>query len=179
MGLHSDSAHDNVLSHYPSMKHLHPYWRLEYIESNLREEKGSNPFKELPNSTDDKAARILYRGPHAYLVLNIFPYNPGHLLAVPYKEVDSLEKLSAEERADLMETVVKGQDLLTKAISPQGFNVGFNFGCAAGAGIPKHLHCHIVPRWEGDSNFMPVIGQTRILPSALDTLWERLKEFTD
>lgn len=136
----------------------------------------ANPFLELPKGSDDRAALIVWRSRHCYLVLNRFPYNPGHLLAVPYREVASLAALTHEERDDLMEALVTAEDLLRKAFAPDGFNTGFNFGKAAGAGIPHHLHAHIVPRWEGDTNFMPVLAQTRVLPQALESTWERLME---
>ena len=109
--------------------------------------------------------------------MNKFPYSAGHLLAVPYREVDSLAALSPEERGELMERIIQGQAILEKALKPEGFNVGFNFGRAAGAGIPSHLHAHIVPRWHGDHNFMPVVGSTRVLPESLDAMWERLRSF--
>jgi ATP adenylyltransferase len=98
-------------------------------------------------------------------------------MAIPFREVPTLAELTPVERADLMDAIVKAQDILTKALKPEGFNIGFNFGRAAGAGIPRHLHAHIVPRWVGDVNFMPVVGDTKVLPVALDVLWERLKEF--
>ncbi len=151
---------------------------MAYIEAPTCEAQAKeNPFLKIPNEPDEKKALLIHKGPHSFIVMNKFPYNAGHLLAVPYREVPRLEELSADERADLMETIVKAQDILTKALAPHGFNVGFNFGKAAGAGIPTHLHCHIVPRWEGDSNFMPVIAGTRCLPDALDTMWERLRKF--
>lgn len=162
------------------MKHLHPYWRMEYIEApkEVETSRRKNPFTELPNLGDDRAALIVSRRKHTYLVLNKFPYNGGHLLAVPYREVADLSGLSEAERADLMEAIVEGKELLTKAVNPDGFNIGFNFGESAGAGIPSHLHGHIVPRWNGDTNFMPVLGQTRILPLALEQMWERLRAVT-
>ena len=107
--------------------------------------------------------------------MNRFPYNPGHLLAIPYREVSELHQLNAAERADLMEGMAFAQRLLTAAIKPDGFNLGFNLGTAAGGSIP-HLHVHIVPRWNGDTNFMPVIGQTRTLPQSLASMWERLAQ---
>ncbi len=154
------------------MEQLHPYWRMEYIEA-PRYPETKRPFTELPALGDDRAALIVHRSPRSYLLMNRFPYNPGHLLAIPYREVTELEELNAAERADLMETVVFAKRLLTAAIKPDGFNVGFNLGTAAGGSI-AHLHGHIVPRWSGDNNFMPVIGQTRTLPQALDATWERL-----
>jgi ATP adenylyltransferase len=158
-------------------EYLHAYWRLPYVEAQKPEKGGESVFAELPKLGDDRKALILWRGPTSYLVLNKFPYNVGHLMAIPYREVPTLAELTPAERADLMDAIVKGQDILTKALKPEGFNIGFNFGRAAGAGIPRHLHAHIVPRWVGDVNFMPVVADTKVLPVALDALWERLKEF--
>ena len=160
------------------MEILHSYWRMEYIETPKKDGEGfENPFVNLPLSGDDKKSLIVFRGPETYLVLNTYPYNPGHLLAVPYREVAELCQLTAEERNDLMDTIIKAQEILNKAFKPDGFNVGFNFGNAAGAGIPGHLHCHIVPRWNSDTNYMPVLGKTRVLPQALEETWDRLSEF--
>ncbi|MCF7688874.1 MAG: HIT domain-containing protein [Cephaloticoccus sp.] len=154
------------------MEQLHAYWRMEYIEA-PRYPETTRPFTELPALGDDRKALIVHRGALSYLLMNRFPYNPGHLLAIPYREAGELEELNPAERADLMETILLAKRLLAAAIKPDGFNVGFNFGSAAGGSIP-HLHAHIVPRWNGDTNFMPVIGQTRTLPQSLDTMWERL-----
>jgi ATP adenylyltransferase len=106
-------------------------------------------------------------------MLNRFPYNPGHLLAIPFREVVELEELTPEESADLFQTIILGKKLLTRTLKPDGVNIGFNLGSAAGGSI-AHLHGHLVPRWNGDNNFMPVLGQTRILPQALEATWERL-----
>ena len=154
---------------------LRAYWRMEYITAPKDSFPGGNPFVHLPHWGDDRRALIVYRNKYNYLLLNKFPYNPGHLLAVPYRAAAHLNELSVEERADLMETIVIAQDLLTRALRPDGFNTGFYFGAAAGAGIPVHLHGHIVPRWQGDSNFMPVLGGVRILPEALEATWEKLR----
>jgi ATP adenylyltransferase len=155
------------------MQQLHAYWRMSYIEAPKSSENG-RLFRDLPARGDDRAALILCRSRLSYLVLNRFPYNPGHLLAVPFREVDELADLTPAERADLMEMIVLGQQVLRAAVKPDGFNIGFNFGSAAGGSIP-HLHAHIVPRWNGDTNFMPVIGQTRILPQALQSTYARLR----
>ncbi len=145
---------------------------MSYIEAPKSPENG-RLFRDLPAQGDDRAALILHRSRLSYLVLNRFPYNPGHLLAVPFREVEELADLTPAERADLMEMIVLGQRVLRAAVKPDGFNIGFNFGSAAGGSIP-HLHAHIVPRWNGDTNFMPVIGQTRILPQALQSTYDRL-----
>jgi ATP adenylyltransferase len=159
------------------MDHLHAYWRMEYIEM-PRLPEGSNVFAELPKLGDDATALIIHRSQLSYLILNRYPYNAGHLLAVPFRAATDLVDLTAAERADLMDEIIFGKQILTAAIKPDSFNVGFNLGAAAGGSIP-HLHAHIVPRWNGDTNFMPVIGQTRVLPQSLAAMFARLKETAD
>ena len=156
------------------MEQLHAYWRMEYIEAPRYPATMRHPFTELPALGDDRTALIVHRSALSYLILNRFPYNPGHLLAVPFRDVTELTALSAEERADLFETLVFGQRVLTEALKPDAFNIGFNLGGQVAGGSIAHLHGHIVPRWNGDSNFMPVLAQTRILPQALSATWEKL-----
>jgi ATP adenylyltransferase len=159
------------------MQQLHPYWRMEYIEAPRYPARMRKPFSQLPALGDDKAALIVHRSRHSYLVLNRFPYNPGHLLAVPFREVSDIDRLTRAERADLMEEIVHAQALLRAAFRPDGFNIGFNLGTlGASGGSIDHLHAHIVPRWNGDNNFMPVIGKTRILPQSLESAWSRIEE---
>ena len=159
------------------MDHLHAYWRMEYIEA-PREKSGGSPFTDLPALGDDAKALIIHRSPLSYLILNRYPYNPGHLLAVPFRAATDLTELTAAERADLMDEIITGKEILRAAVNPNAFNIGFNLGDAAGGSIP-HLHAHIVPRWNGDTNFMPVIGQTRVLPQSLEAMYARLREFAD
>ncbi|MSU45904.1 MAG: HIT domain-containing protein [Lacunisphaera sp.] len=154
------------------MDHLHAYWRMEYIEA-PRQKSGGNPFTSLPALGDDATALIIHRSRLSYLVLNRYPYNPGHLLAVPFRAATDLVQLDAAERADLMDEIIFGKEVLRAAVKPDAFNLGFNLGTAAGGSIP-HLHAHIVPRWSGDTNFMPVIGQTRVLPQSLAAMYQRL-----
>lgn len=160
-------------------EYLHAHWRMPYIKAPKKKEHGEreNPFLSIPHSKDPKAALLLYKGSESYLVMNKFPYNAGHLLALPYREAGDIEDLSESEFDDLNQTVRKGKKLLRLALNPDGFNIGYNLGAAAGAGIPGHLHCHLVPRWSGDTNFMPVIGSTRVLPEAMEAMWERLHAF--
>ena len=155
------------------MDHLHAYWRMEYIEA-PRLPEGANIFTELPKMGDDAKALIVHRSGLSYLVLNLYPYNPGHLLAVPFRTVTDLVELSPAERADLMDTIIFAKEVLQAAVNPNGFNIGFNLGGAAGGSIP-HLHAHVVPRWNGDTNFMPVIGETRVLPQSLAAMYGRLR----
>lgn len=156
------------------MQQLHAYWRMEYIEAPRYPAAMKRPFTELPSLGDDRAALIIHRSKLSYLLLNRFPYNPGHLLAVPYRDVTELEQLNSAERADLFEEIVLGQRIIKAALEPDAFNIGFNLGSAVAGGSIAHLHGHIVPRWNGDNNFMPVLAQTRILPQSLDTTWEKL-----
>ncbi|MEX2382941.1 MAG: HIT domain-containing protein [Opitutales bacterium] len=159
------------------MQRLHSYWRMEYVEATKYPE-GQNPFQELPRLSSDREALIVHRGATSYILMNRYPYNAGHLLVIPYREVSDLSLLDVEERTELMNLVVEAKEILQKAINPDGFNIGFNLGTAAGAGVPSHLHCHIVPRWDGDTNFMPVLGDTRVLPTSLEAMWERLRSFS-
>jgi len=147
---------------------------MEYIEAPRMPEL-RRPFTELPALGDDRTALIVHRTALSYLMLNRFPYNPGHLLAIPFREVTDVEELTPEENADLFRITVFAKKILRAAMKPDGFNLGFNLGSASGGSIP-HLHGHIVPRWNGDNNFMPVVGQTRILPQALESTWERLSD---
>ena len=156
------------------MQQLHPHWRMEYIQAPRYPDAMKRPFTELPAIGDDRAALIVHRSPLSYLILNRFPYNPGHLLAVPFREVCDLDDLSTAERADLFEEIILGKRLLTAALNAEGFNIGFNLGAQVAGGSIAHLHGHIVPRWNGDNNFMPVIGSTRSLPQSLEATWERL-----
>src|SRR5271165_4996591 len=155
------------------MQQLHAYWRMDYIEAPRYPATMQRPSTELPAMGDDRAALIVHRAAYSYLVLNRFPYNPGHLLAVPFREVVELDELHPSERTDLMEEIVFAKRLLLAAIKPDGVNIGFNLGSAAGSSI-AHLHGHIVPRWNGDTNFMPVLAKTRVLPQSLDSTWEKL-----
>ncbi|MGJ3241695.1 MAG: HIT family protein [Opitutales bacterium] len=157
------------------MNHLHAYWRMEYIEAPKREDGSGNPFPGLAEARDPAEALRLYRDDATFLLLNKFPYNAGHLLALPRRAVADLCDLSAPERTALMDCICLGKTILQKGLNPDGFNIGFNFGDAGGAGIPQHLHCHIVPRWSGDTNFMPVLGETRVLPASLEAMWNRLE----
>lgn len=118
---------------------------------------------------------VVARGRTAYVLLNAFPYNSGHLLVAPYRHVPGLEDLTPEERAELMDLAVRAQEAMRRAMRPDGFNFGFNLGAAAGAGIPGHIHGHLVPRWIGDTNFMPVLGNTRVVPQALEETAELLR----
>lgn len=126
-------------------------------------------------ATDDRAHLVLLRRARAFLILNAYPYTSGHLMAVLNRHVATLDQADREELADLMELVRLGVSLLGAEYRAEGFNVGLNLGRVAGAGIADHLHLHVVPRWNGDVNFMSVVGETRVLPEALPVTWERLR----
>ncbi len=154
------------------MHQLWTPWRMAYIR---REKRPGCIFCEMLDAEDDREMLILHRGERAFLVLNRYPYNNGHLMAVPYRHVDTLEALGAEEMADMMALVTLGIRALRRSATPHGFNVGINIGKVAGAGVLDHVHTHIVPRWEGDANFMPVLADIRLIPQALSETYDELK----
>ncbi|MPZ72833.1 MAG: HIT domain-containing protein [Nitriliruptorales bacterium] len=135
---------------------------------------GGCPFCVLPRRGDDAAALILHRGRSVYAILNAYPYNPGHLMVVPYRHVAGLEELTEQEVREMAGLVQRSVRALRSASGPHAFNIGMNIGTLAGAGIAEHLHQHVVPRWSGDTNFMPVVGQTRVLPELLEETYARL-----
>ncbi len=153
------------------MKRLWAPWRYAYIAAPT---VSGCVLCEAPASGDEKAALILHRAQDGYLVLNKYPYNTGHLMAVPIRHVARPDELTPREGAELMALVGLGIRALAQAMEPDGFNVGMNLGRAAGAGIADHLHLHIVPRWAGDTNFMPVLGDVKVLPEHLDDTYRRL-----
>ncbi len=118
---------------------------------------------------------VLYRTDLCLVVLNRFPYNTGHLLISPLRHVGALEDLTTEERSEVMELTLRAIEALKASMSPEGFNLGANLGAAAGAGVPGHLHMHLVPRWSGDTNFMPVVGESKVLPETLEQTYTRLR----
>jgi ATP adenylyltransferase len=136
---------------------------MEYVSS-AGESEGCIFCDQL---ADESSEHVLYRGEEIFVLLNAFPYNSGHLMVAPKRHVGELHDLSPSESARLMATTTTSVDLLREAMSPHGFNVGINLGSVAGAGIPGHLHVHVVPRWGGDTNFMPVVGGAKVLPEML------------
>jgi len=124
----------------------------------------------------DKGNFVLQRGEFCLLLLNRYPYNNGHLMVAPYRHVAVLEDLNEKESAEMMKLAAVACRALRKCLKPDGFNLGLNIGAAAGAGLKDHLHLHIVPRWQGDTNFMPVLGEVKIIPQPLDELWRKLRK---
>ncbi|MFQ5846447.1 MAG: HIT domain-containing protein [Candidatus Methylomirabilales bacterium] len=129
---------------------------------------------EKPKEEDDTKNLILARGPFTYVLMNIYPYNSGHLMIAPYRHLERLEKLSAEERAEMMTWACRSERILGEALRAEGFNMGVNIGKGAGAGIDDHLHMHVVPRWNADTNFMPVLGETKVIPEHLQETYAKL-----
>jgi ATP adenylyltransferase len=146
-------------------------WRIKYIKRNKT--KGCF-FCRFCRAKSDKKNYIVLRGRYSFIILNVFPYNNGHLMVAPYKHKPALSKLNHNEILDMMELVKRSQKLLKKTLKPHGFNIGINEGRVSGAGVVHHVHIHIVPRWHGDHNFMPVTGCTRVIPQSLDALYEKL-----
>jgi ATP adenylyltransferase len=148
-------------------------WRIRYI---LEEEGDGCLFCNKVQSADDVNNHVIARSEHSFALLNIFPYNSGHMMVAPYRHTAELENLPADEIADLMMLVQRSIKALKEAMGPEGFNVGFNLGKSAGAGVVDHLHLHIVPRWQGDTNFMPVISDTDVVPQSLDSACQLLRD---
>ena len=143
--------------------------RLEYLRGEIRPLEGNDvacPFCRIP-SLQDEEGLIVYRGTSAYVVMNLYPYNPGHLLICAYRHVPDLTDLTEQERNEISELTAHSMKTIRKVSSPEGFNLGMNQGAISGAGVAEHIHQHVVPRWGGDANFMPIIGKTKVLPQLL------------
>jgi ATP adenylyltransferase len=157
------------------MEQLHAPWRIQYIRAPKPPKGDDSIFTRMAQSNEDPANNIIVRDRTCYAVLNHYPYNAGHSLIVPYKQVPDLNDLTDDELLDLLKLTRRVQAALQKVMKPDGFNIGINLGQSAGAGIVEHVHVHIVPRWTGDTNFMPVLGQTNVLPQALNELAAELR----
>ncbi len=153
-------------------------WRLEYIESAMRGPGGCF-LCEAAGSSDDRKKLIIYRGELAFAVMNLYPYNNGHLLVAPYRHVGGLDKLTPEELSALGELTRTAVRWIDSSLEPDGYNIGLNLGRVAGAGLPEHIHIHIVPRWSGDANFMPVLCGTKVISEALASTYDKLKRAID
>lgn len=161
------------------MERLWTPWRRAFIEQSASApaERPDDCFlcaKPAEPPANDRVNLILYRGPRAYALLNLYPYNNGHLLVAPYQHTGDLPTLPTDASAELFALVQRCAGALQSAYQPQGLNVGMNLGVAAGAGVPGHLHAHLVPRWNGDTNFMPVLGEVKVLPETLEETYDRL-----
>jgi len=154
-------------------------WRIDYILRNNSEKYDGCLFCRLHSEDDDRHNLILERSEYSYTMLNRYPYSSGHLLVLPVSHVADLNELKEKEYIDLMLLLKKSIGVLQQVLQPGGINAGLNMGAVAGAGIAAHLHFHIVPRWSGDHNFMPVIADTMVMPQHLDSTYEMLKPAFD
>ena len=156
------------------MDHIWTPWRMKYIQEN--EKSSGCVFCTAANAADDAEQLIFFRGKTAFMILNRYPYTSGHVMCVPYVHESRLHDLSRKTRIEIMELTSKAVEVLQRVYQPDGFNVGLNLGEMAGAGIAKHLHMHIVPRWGGDTNFMSSVGNTRVLPESLEDTFQRIRQ---
>lgn len=159
------------------MKRLFSPWRSAYIQTFKRPKKsGKCLFCRMAGERRDAKNFIVYRGKHAFVVMNLYPYNSGHVMIVPYRHTDTIEKLGDKEQAEILSLTARAQKALRKLNKPHGFNFGANFGRVAGAGIDEHVHFHLVPRWSGDTNFMPVLADTKMISEEMKKTWEGLRK---
>lgn len=158
------------------LKQLWAPWRMAFI----KKQAPSNTdcvFCTLPQQNSDSGNLILYRASHAFVIMNKFPYNNGHLMVIPFKHTADFLSLNQVEKSELMDLLQHCTQALTKAYRPEGFNIGMNLGAAGGAGIREHLHFHVVPRWLGDTNFMPVLADTKSMPQHLSESYQQLEPY--
>ena len=151
-------------------------WRLEYVKDASKDNSDACVFCAALNAGDDEDNLIVHRGERCFVILNKFPYTNGHLMVAPYEHVGALQDLDADTVAEIMALAQKAMRRLEEVYSPQGYNVGFNQGRVAGAGVEHHIHMHVVPRWGGDTNFMPVLGDTRVMNQTLEDSYETVRK---
>jgi ATP adenylyltransferase len=152
-------------------------WRSRHIRSADRRtnEERASLFLRIAEADADEENFVLWRGDTAFVVMNLFPYNNGHLLIVPFRKVEDYDALTSEEQIELAVLTDRCIRWLRQAVEPDGFNVGMNLGRAAGAGVPEHLHVHVVPRWGGDTNFMPTLADTKVVPESMEETYRKLR----
>ena len=152
-------------------------WRSEYINKNNDPDKPKNVcvFCDALTTTDDRERHIIYRGEYAFVILNKFPYNNGHMLVMPKRHISRPDMMTDAERYEMMNLIVKAQSVLYQVYNPHGVNIGANIGEAAGAGIAQHMHFHVLPRWNADSNFMTTVANTRVIPESLEDTWTKIR----
>jgi len=156
------------------MDYLWTPWRYAYVTG--ADKPTACIFCEaIHDRGDDEARKIVFRGQHCFIILNTYPYTPGHVMVVPYAHLDELRKLPPEAAQEMMALTQKMEGVLRELYRPDGVNLGMNIGKAAGAGVAGHIHMHVLPRWVADANFVSVIGETRMLPETLDVTWEKVK----
>ena len=155
------------------MDYLWTPWRYAYVTAGSK--IAGCVFCDLPNEGDDPKVGIVHRGEHCYIILNSYPYTPGHVLVVPYEHLDELQKLPPAAAQEMMAMTQRMEGILRQLYTPYGINVGMNIGKAAGAGVAGHIHMHALPRWVADANFVSVVGETRLLPETLGMTYQRIK----
>lgn len=161
------------------MKQLWAPWRITYIEQDFNvktKQKGKKCFLCVKDTKSDDKNFILYRGNYAFVIMNHFPYNTGHLLIAPYRHIGQVEKITHDEANEIFQLLQKSIKALKEVYHPEAFNIGLNIGKAAGAGVPGHLHVHLIPRWLGDTNFMPILGETKVINEELAKMYRKLKK---
>jgi len=150
-------------------------WRLAYVKDASKDNEEECIFCAKPGQDDDEASLIVHRGERSFVILNLFPYTNGHLMVAPYEHLGRIQDLPAETVAEMMSLAQRAMSRLEEVYDPHGYNVGFNQGRVAGAGVEHHIHLHVVPRWGGDTNFMPVIADTKVMPQTLEQSYAALK----
>ena len=160
------------------MNQLWATWRMAYISGEKKKYDGCI-FCDFPKAGKDEEYKILYHGKYSYIIMNAFPYSNGHLMVIPYRHTNDFTTLTDEEASEIMSLAKLAVKALKKAYNPDGFNIGWNIGEVAGAGIAQHIHQHIVPRWNGDTNFMPVLGDTRVIPEDMAVGYAKIKKAID
>lgn len=149
-------------------------WRLAYVKDAAKDSEDECIFCAKPTEQDDEANLIVHRGTRCFVILNLYPYTNGHLMVAPFEHVGRIEKLPVETTAEMMALAQRAIAVLQETYEPHGFNAGFNQGRVAGAGVEHHIHMHVVPRWGGDTNFMPVLADTRVMPQTLEQTYAAL-----
>ena len=156
------------------MDYLWTPWRYAYVTG--AEKPTGCIFCDAPKLSNDQEAKIVHRGEHSYIILNAYPYTPGHVMIVPYAHLDELHKLPAKAAHEMIGLSQRMETVLRELYHPDGVNLGMNIGKAAGAGVEGHVHMHVLPRWVADANFVSVVGETRVLPETLETTWKKIRE---
>ena len=161
------------------MQRLWATWRMEYITGtveNKNTDKDHCIFCSAPKIADDEETLICHRGKHSFIIMNLYPYNNGHLMIIPYRHTSDITSLTDEESLEIMKFVKITTKVIKNLMNPEGFNIGMNVGRPGGAGIAEHLHMHVVPRWTGDNNFMPVLGDTRVISEHIEVTYKKIKD---
>ncbi len=157
------------------MERIWAPWRLEYVKDASKDSEDECIFCAKPKEGDDEASLIAHRGDRCFVILNKYPYTNGHLMVAPFEHLATIQNLPPETVAEMMALAQRAISILESKYEPHGYNVGFNQGRVAGAGVEHHIHMHVVPRWGGDTNFMPVLADTRVMPQTLEQTYDALR----